>query len=65
MAKNGTYHQNPQFVEQKFRRGMKKHISNLGPNELRTTHSHIVDMYLNESEDTTVGDGTSRRRDAR
>jgi hypothetical protein len=30
---------------------MSEHIQNLGPNEWRIAHSHLVSTYLNESED--------------
>ena len=34
---------------------MSEHIQNLGPNEWRIAHSHLVSTYLNESEDLLYG----------
>eukprot|EP01083_Nonionella_stella_P003044 8665_1 len=49
--KNGTFNPDPESFERKFNDGMKKHIQNLGPNEWRIAHSHLLSSYLNESED--------------
>jgi hypothetical protein len=37
--------------EANFSKAMSEHILNLGPNEWRIAHSHLVSTYLNESED--------------
>lgn len=55
VKKDGSFHRGPDHVEKKFQAGMQEHISNLGPSEWRIAHSHIVDMYLNESEDILNG----------
>lgn len=47
---DGEFHQHPEDVEAKFRKGMNRHIRNLGPNEWRIAHSHVTSTYLNESE---------------
>ena len=49
--RDGTFCKNPQRVEDNFAKGMLNHVQNLGPTEWRIAHSHLVDFYLNESED--------------
>lgn len=48
--KSGKFHPNPQQIEKKFVEGMNKHVQNIGPNEWRIAHSHILSTYMNESE---------------
>jgi hypothetical protein len=49
--RDGSFHPDPIGCEANFSRGMTAHIQNLGPNEWRIAHSHLVSTYLNESED--------------
>lgn len=51
MQTDGSFHPDPKEIEAKFARGMTNLIQNLGPNEWRIAHSHLVSTYLNESED--------------
>lgn len=48
--RDGSFHPDPVGCETNFSRGMTAHIQNLGPNEWRIAHSHLVSTYLNESE---------------
>ena len=51
VGKDGAYYSDPEKCEAKFANGMNEFIQDLGPNEWRISHSHIVSTYLNESED--------------
>mmetsp|Transcript_10878 Transcript_10878/g.23020 ORF Transcript_10878/g.23020 Transcript_10878/m.23020 type:complete len:336 (-) Transcript_10878:1019-2026(-) len=48
--KNGNFNRNPKKIENSFVNGMNEHVQNLGPNEWRIAHSHILSTYMNESE---------------
>jgi hypothetical protein len=52
LIEDGSFHPDPLGCEADFAEGMSEHIiQNLGSNEWRIAHSHLMSTYLNESED--------------
>ncbi len=46
----GEFRSNAKAIEEKFNVGMNNLVKDLGPNEWRISHSHILSSYLNESD---------------
>jgi len=46
----GEFSSSAEGIEAKFNNGMNDLVKNIGPNEWRISHSHILSSYLNESD---------------